>query len=119
MGQDRGKGGQFAPSIENDDVLDALCEHAEPIATANDLAAVLGVTSETVRRRLEELREEGRVDRRTVGAAAVVWWPLDGTDGDATDPFGELLRATGDVDLRAEELDAMIRDSEDAWSTHE
>lgn len=122
MNQDRGEGGKFAPTVENNDVLRALREHAEPIATARDLATALDVTAETVRRRLAELHDAERVDRRTVGAAAVVWWPVDRTeptaDREAADPFDELMRATADIDLRAEDLDAMIHDSKRVWSSH-
>lgn len=41
----------------------------------------------------------------------------DTTDRDAADPFDELMRATEDIHLEEDELDAMIRDSKDAWSS--
>lgn len=40
-------------------------------------------------------------------------------DADAADPFGELMQATEDIRLEEDELDAMVRDSKDAWSSVE
>lgn len=61
--------------ITGGDVLDALREHDEPVATTTDLAAVFDLTTEAVRRHLKNLHDAGRVQRKRTGASAVVWWP--------------------------------------------
>ena len=65
----------------------------------SELAEVLDVSSETVRRHLSELHERGLIDRKTVGARAVVWWALD-TD-DSTAPAAPLRRLVGLLDGEA------------------
>ena len=97
MGRKRNDGGQFAPSIEDDDVLRALRAHPEPVATTSDLADALGVTTETVRRHLSALRDAEQVGRKEVGARAVVWWPIpDDPESDA--PAAPLRRLVGLLD---------------------
>lgn len=80
MDRDRGEGGKFASKVTNSDVLQALRGHGDPVATAAELGDVLGVTPETTRRHLSELREEGHVERKEVGARAVVWWTTTGNE---------------------------------------
>lgn len=58
-----------------DDVLEAFNEVDAPVATGRELARLLDVSQQTVLRRLAELQESGRVERKDVGARAVVWWP--------------------------------------------
>lgn len=76
-------GETFGQRVSDSDVLDALREQPDPVATAGELAEVLDVPSETVRRHLSELHEQGLVARKTVGARAVVWWTLDADDSAA------------------------------------
>jgi len=85
MEPDRDEGGKFAPRVTDSDVLRALRAQSDPVATAGELADVLAVSSETVRRHLTELHDDGRVGRKEVGARAVVWWPVDDRreDGDS------------------------------------
>jgi DNA-binding MarR family transcriptional regulator len=94
MAPDRDDAGQFASRVSDQDVLRALSAHPEPVATASDLADPLGVSAETVRRHLSSLSEAGRVERKAVGARAVVWWVVtrEETHGleesvRVTDPF--------------------------------
>ncbi|WP_083898738.1 HTH domain-containing protein [Natronococcus jeotgali] len=60
-----------------DDVLAAFEEISAPVATGTELAQLLGVSQQTILRRLAELHEDERVKRKEVGARAVVWWPED------------------------------------------
>lgn len=82
MSQKRGDGGEFVPKVTDSDVLRALREHPDPVATTRELASTLRVSPETVRRHLTELTERGLVRRKSVGAHAVVWW----LDADAAPP---------------------------------
>lgn len=93
-----GSGGASRQRVTDDDVLEALREQPDPVATAGELAEVLGVSSETVRRHLAELHDQGVVDRKSVGARAVVWWVLD---DDSTAPAAPLRGLVGLLDEEA------------------
>lgn len=103
-------GGTFRQRVTDSDVLEALREQPDPVATTGELAEVLGVSSETVRRHLTELHEQGLVDRKTVGARAVVWWVLDVDD--STAPAAPLRRLVGLLD---EEAAAAARERSREW----
>lgn len=78
MGQrERSNDGRFAETVTPARVFEVLTEVADPIATAGDVAEVLGCTPEAARVKLAQLVEDGRVERRKVGGAAVVWWPAE------------------------------------------
>jgi len=115
MSQNRDESGQYTGKIGPDDVLAALRSHPEPVATAADIADVLDVTSETVRRRLTELREQGLVERKNVGARAVVWWITQtDTDGAPAAPLRRLVgMLDGDEADRARERSQEWRDAFD------
>lgn len=78
MGQrERSNDGRFTETVTPERVLDALVATAAPVATASDVAGELGCTREAARVKLVSLKESGRVERKKVGGAAVVWWPAD------------------------------------------
>lgn len=110
MGPRGEDGGAFRQRVTDSDVLEALREQSDPVATAGELAEVLDVSSETARRHLSELHEQGLVDRKTVGARAVVWWALD-TD-DSTAPAAPLRRLVGLLD---EDAAAAARERSREW----
>lgn len=110
MGPGGEDGGAFRQRVTDSDVLEALREQPDPVATAGELAEVLNVSSETARRHLSELHEQGLVDRKTVGARAVVWWALD-TD-DSTAPAAPLRRLVGLLD---EDAAAAARERSREW----
>jgi predicted transcriptional regulator len=58
----------------NSDVLAAMDKVDEPFVTATEIADQLDVTNKAVIHRLDELHGEGKVERKKVGANAVVWW---------------------------------------------
>lgn len=58
-----------------DDVLEAFDDVDAPVATGAELATQLNVSQQTALRRLNELHENDLVERKEVGARAVVWWP--------------------------------------------
>lgn len=62
-------------------VMDAYRHIPYPSATASDIAEVLGCSSETARVKLNELHVLGKVEKRRVGATAVVWTRHDWKDG--------------------------------------
>lgn len=82
MSRRRDESGKYTSQTEESQVLRALREHPEPVVTATEVAEALGVSGETARRHLSSLHEQGRVERKEVGARAVVWWLAD-EDGDS------------------------------------
>ena len=70
----RDDGGLFVETVTLEDVREAVREGADPISTTGDVAEALGISTESARSKLTELYEQGRIERRKVGAAAVVWW---------------------------------------------
>jgi Mn-dependent DtxR family transcriptional regulator len=60
-----------------EDVIAAFDDVDKPVATGTLLAELLDVSKQSVLRRLQELEEQGRVERWKVGGGAVVWWPTD------------------------------------------
>jgi predicted ArsR family transcriptional regulator len=78
MSRKRDAEGKYTETATIDAVFDVLVNADDPVLTANEVAEAIGVTSETARRKLTELSEQGRVKRKDVGARAVVWWaPVD------------------------------------------
>lgn len=71
---------QEPPVPEADEVRGAFHESNSPVLTANEVGDRLGVTRRTALRWLKQLRGDGLVERKEVGARAVVWW-WTGTGG--------------------------------------
>lgn len=94
----------MSEKVDPDDVVAALHEHPEPVATAADLAEQLPCGDRTVLNRLDVLEAAGRVERKEAGARAVVWW-LPGTRKPRPDaPERERRLAPDQADL-AESVD--------------
>lgn len=74
MNRNRDDQGQYIEKMKGETVLEALDEADDPVMTVTEIAGKLGVSGETARRRLNELHEQGKVQRKEVGARAVVWW---------------------------------------------
>lgn len=66
--------GEYVETVSVEDVFEVIRTNADPFVTAGDVANLLGCSSETARRKLTTLFEDGEIDRREVGANAVVWW---------------------------------------------
>lgn len=60
------------------DVVAAIGDVDCPVVTTQDIADVLGCTTETARRKLELLTKWGVLEKRKVGASAAVWWISEG-----------------------------------------
>jgi predicted transcriptional regulator len=76
-GTERGDTGEYVEATAADDVLTAMRDMDAPFATNKDVAEAVGCSPDTARRKLTELHEDGPVERRKVGANAVVWWIPD------------------------------------------
>jgi predicted transcriptional regulator len=58
----------------NTDVIETLREHEDPFVTAIEIADRMDKSKGTIHDRLDELLDEGKVNRKKVGGRAVVWW---------------------------------------------
>lgn len=71
----RGEGGTYEPEVSDGDLLDVFRESENPVLTATMVAEEVDIGRKAVLERLQELEEEGVMERLEVGARAVVWWP--------------------------------------------
>ncbi|WP_143423121.1 helix-turn-helix domain-containing protein [Halegenticoccus soli] len=73
----RNESGRFVEQASLDDVqavFDAV--DGPPVITSADVAEATGLSPDTARRKLQELRDRGEVSsRRTAGR--VLYWPVD------------------------------------------
>lgn len=66
------------PKKQDDEkILRAVALSPDPVVTASEIADVTDYNIDGARGRLEDLYEEGWVDKRKVGARATVWWLTD------------------------------------------
>lgn len=114
MSQDRERNdrGQYVGTISLEDVIEAIRQTDSPVATAPELGEILDCSSETVRQKLVTLHEQGRVERRTVGANAVVWWLTDTEDTvdeiNPDDPFWSADPYAGDEPVSEDDIDDIL-----------
>jgi predicted nucleotidyltransferase len=78
----RAETGEYVETVTPEKVLDALESIAAPVATAAEVGEEIGCTGQAARKKLNQLHETGDVERKSVGARAVVWW-LPESDSDA------------------------------------
>lgn len=69
--------GKFVETLTPERVLAVMSEVDTPIVTARDVADALDCTPEGATKKLKQLQDQGRVERRKVGGRAVVWWLTD------------------------------------------
>lgn len=95
MTNERNESGQYTPQHTDADILAAVRAH-EPAATS-EVADEVGMTRQGADRRLRQLRDEGRVASKKIGASLVWFAPAkstsswDDTGGDDADRIGEVL----------------------------
>jgi predicted ArsR family transcriptional regulator len=96
MARKRGASGEFAEAVTLDDVLGVFATVEGPIATSGDVADALDCTTQTARRKLNQLREKGAIDSRVAGRTTV-WWLTDAADEERA-PAAALEGVTGLLD---------------------
>jgi len=72
--RERDEGGLFIEEVTLEDVREAVRNGPEPASTTADVAQVFDISTEGARRKLTELHEQGRIEKRKIGARAIVWW---------------------------------------------
>jgi predicted ArsR family transcriptional regulator len=61
-------------TVNDSEIVNYMREEDDPAFTAGELAEELGMTSEGMRNRLEELCENGCVHKKKPGHRTVLWW---------------------------------------------
>ena len=113
MPKERGGTGRYVETTALDDVLGVFGEIRGPVVTSADVADALDCSRDTARRKLGELRRQGRVESRET-AGRVVWWLSNSGSDDAPDSNNrsrsgeDVERAPEDV---ADALDTLGLDS--------
>ncbi len=80
--------GRPSPTSKQDllDALDdVLATTGGPIATTSEVAERVEIKERTVRMKLSELADDGRVATRKIGSGRV-WWPIEPDDQGTEDP---------------------------------
>ena len=91
--QPRGESGEFGETVSEQEILKLFDAADEPFLTAGEVAEQLPISPQAVNHRLNEMREEGLVGKKQVGASAVGWWaevaPEPAEDDVSDDEMGE------------------------------
>lgn len=64
--------GRFEQKVDIDEILDFF-DKCEP-ATVSDIAHEFGLSNRAALNKLDELHDQGKINRKEVGSRAVVWW---------------------------------------------
>ncbi|WP_227777186.1 hypothetical protein [Haladaptatus pallidirubidus] len=72
--RERDTRGQFAEETTDDDILTAMRESEFPAVTARWVADTVEIERPSAHRRLEELQENGEVERGKLSPRVVIWW---------------------------------------------
>ncbi|MDZ7687983.1 MAG: FaeA/PapI family transcriptional regulator [Halobacteriales archaeon] len=106
----RDDSGRYVETVTAEDVLDALRSMDDTVVTAKEVAEAVGCSSDSARQKLVELHEDGVVERKEVGARAVVWW-LDeerSHDINPEDPFWDADAGRSDEKTDASKVDEYL-----------
>jgi len=118
MSQDRNRDdrGRYVETLTTDRVLAFLRRAGEPV-TAREVGDEFGVTNRAALNKLDQLHDQGDIERKEVGARAIVWWvetaTTDETDvGDIEDdPLFDLPTAASGRSDVSENVDEHLADA--------
>jgi len=79
MSQERDESGRYQESVPLDAVLE-LFPDTEP-RTTSEVAEALDVAQKTAYNKLEALKEQGDIRKKSIGKLAVVWWRPNPPEG--------------------------------------
>lgn len=88
--KERAENGEYIETTTTEEVLIAMRDADAPFVTVGDVAEAVDCSRETARRKLTELYANDRIERREIGASAVVWWVPD------TGKMADISRRHGD-----------------------
>ena len=96
MSRNRGDGGRFVEKASLDDVFAILTERAEPV-TGKEIGEALDISNRSALDKLNELHAREAIERKKVGAGAVVWWRADDPGQSGTEHGDALERDPEDI----------------------
>jgi predicted HTH transcriptional regulator len=67
--------GGVSPMYDDDDILDFIAEHADPVVSTSEVANEFEYSQQNATYRLNNLVTEGRLHKALKGGAAVYWIP--------------------------------------------
>jgi hypothetical protein len=112
--------GLYTEKAPLDAVLDIFGQVRGPVVTSSDVAEYLDCTTETARRKLKELYDQGVVDKRTTGRTTV-WWVTGGEritpDEQASTADAESVRARREQRREHADADTTYDDTPDEDTT--
>jgi|APHM01.1.fsa_nt_gi hypothetical protein len=85
MPREHNEQGNFIETVTHGDVLGILDTVDGPVILSADVADELECSRDTARRKLSELHEQGKLDRRKVSRRIIYWEAEPETDSDASD----------------------------------
>lgn len=62
------------PSVTDEEILQVFHATDDPVLSTAEVAEVLPIKRRSVLNRLESLRDEGVIEKKTVGGRNSVWW---------------------------------------------
>jgi predicted ArsR family transcriptional regulator len=65
------------PTVSAEEVMQAIALHPEPVVTAKDINAELGLEPDGARERLKSLADDGYLEYKKPGGSALVFWMSD------------------------------------------
>lgn len=71
---ERDEHGRFAEQTSDEDILRVIRESEFPAVTARWVADTVGMKRRPVLQRLEELHEQGTLERGKLSPRVVIWW---------------------------------------------
>lgn len=75
MGEDSTPGPK--PSVTDEEILEVFRETSDPVLSTAEVAKQLPLERRSVYNRLVTLRDEERLDSKTIGGRNSIWWILD------------------------------------------
>jgi len=73
---EKGKPGP-KPSVTDEELLQLFHEATDPVLSTAEVAERVTLARRSVYDRLKALRDEGRLEGKTVGGRTTVWWVSD------------------------------------------
>ena len=74
--------GEYAEMYSTEETYDILASLPKQVGMTSDIADALGCSSLTARNKLQELRFDGKVEKRDTGGRAVLWYIPDEDETD-------------------------------------
>lgn len=79
----RNEKGEYTPTTMDEEILAYFVRAERPVQTAQSVADEFDIDRSQAYRRLQDLADDGVLEKSKVGGRAVVWWPSDQMAGTA------------------------------------